>query len=67
MRKKLPVFILALLLLLQAFTPAVFASSKNEVQSQTAYLCPFDPTSEGAGKAPQKVIGHYPEYVELFK
>jgi putative cell wall-binding protein len=50
MRRKLPVLILALIILLQAFTPAVFAASKNEVQSQTAYLCPFDPTSEGAGK-----------------
>jgi putative cell wall-binding protein len=50
MRKKLPVLLIALIILLQAFTPAVFAASKNEVQSQTAYLCPFDPTSEGAGK-----------------
>ncbi|KJS89480.1 hypothetical protein [Desulfosporosinus sp. BICA1-9] len=51
MRKKLPVLLIALIILLQAFTPAVFAASKNKVQSQTAYLCPFDPTSEGAGKA----------------
>jgi hypothetical protein len=50
MRKKLPVLLIALIILLQAFTPAVFAASKNEVQSQTAYLCPLDPTSEGAGK-----------------
>lgn len=51
MRKKLQVLLIALIILLQAFTPAVFAASKNEVQSQTAYLCPFDPTSEGAGNA----------------
>jgi hypothetical protein len=51
MRKKLPVLLIALIILLQAFTPAVFAASKNEVQSQTAYLCPFDPTSEGAGSS----------------
>ncbi|WP_339061080.1 hypothetical protein [Tepidibacillus marianensis] len=57
MHKKLPVLILALIILLQAFTPAVFAASKNEVQSQTAYLCPFDPTSEGAGSNKAVVIG----------
>jgi hypothetical protein len=51
MRKKLSVLLIALIILLQAFTPAVFAASKNEVQSQTAYLCPFDPTSEGVGKS----------------
>ncbi|WP_339061074.1 hypothetical protein [Tepidibacillus marianensis] len=54
MRKKLPVLLIALIILLQAFTPAVYASSENEVQSQTAYLCPFDPTSEGAGEVAKK-------------
>jgi hypothetical protein len=56
MRKKLSVLLIALIILLQAFTPAVFAASKNEVQSQTAYLCPSDPTSEGAGKTAENSV-----------
>lgn len=50
MRRKLPVLILALLILLQAFVPAVYAVSENEAVSSNVYLCPFDTTSEGAGK-----------------
>lgn len=51
MRRKLPVLILALLILLQAFVPAVYAASENEAISSSASFCPFDTTSEGAGKA----------------
>jgi len=51
MRRKLPVLILALIILLQAFVPAVYAASENEAISSNIYLCPFDTTSEGAGKA----------------
>ena len=50
MRKKLPVLLLVLIILLQAFVPVAYAASKNEEQSQTAYFCPSDATSEGAGK-----------------
>ena len=49
MRKKLPVLLLVLIILLQAFVPVAYAASKNEEQSQTAYFCPSDATSEGAG------------------
>ncbi|WP_339061086.1 hypothetical protein [Tepidibacillus marianensis] len=51
MRKKLPVFILAIVFLLQAFVPAVYASSENETISSNVYLCPFDTPSEGTGKS----------------
>jgi hypothetical protein len=51
MRRKLPVLILALIILLQAFVPAVYAASENEAISSNVYLCPFDTTSEGAGNA----------------
>lgn len=50
MRRKLPIFILAIVFLLQAFVPAVYASSENKAISSSVYLCPFDPTPEGAGK-----------------
>lgn len=49
MRKKLPVLLLVLTILLQAFVPVAYAASKNEEQSQTAYFCLSDATSEGAG------------------
>lgn len=67
MRRKLLVLVLAVVILLQVFSPAVFAVSKNEAESKTASFCTSDLTSEGAGKvqAPQKVIGHYPEYVKM--
>ena len=52
MRKKLPVLLLVLIILLQAFVPAAYAASKNNAQSQTAYFCPSDATSKSAGKAP---------------
>ncbi|MDI6619744.1 MAG: hypothetical protein QME45_14005 [Clostridiales bacterium] len=50
MRKKLPVLLLVLIILLQAFVPVAYAAPKNDAQSQTAYFCPSDATSEGAGK-----------------
>lgn len=50
MRRKLPVLMLALIILLQAFVPAVYGASENEAVSSSVYLCPFDATSEGAGK-----------------
>ncbi|WP_339061077.1 colicin E5-related ribonuclease [Tepidibacillus marianensis] len=49
MRKKLPVLLLVLIILLQAFVPVAYAVSKNDAQSQTAYFCPSDATSKGAG------------------
>ncbi len=58
MRKKLPVLLLVLIILLQAFAPVTFAASKNEVQSQTVYFCPSDATSEGAGSAEAKWTNH---------
>lgn len=51
MRKKLPVLLLALIILLQAFAPVVYAFSKNEVQSSTVSFCSLDVTSEGAADA----------------
>ena len=39
---------LILLILLQAFVPAVYDASENEAISLNIYLCPFDTTSEGA-------------------
>lgn len=51
MRKKLPVLLLALTILVQVFIPAVYAASKNEEQFQTAYFCASDTTSEGAGQS----------------
>jgi|GEM_PF-4313990 putative cell wall-binding protein len=48
MKKKLPVLILALIILLQAFVPVVYAASENVAISSSVYLCPFDTTSEGA-------------------
>ena len=56
MRRKLPVLILALIILLQAFVPAVYAASENEAVSSNVYLCPFDPTSEGAGRTTQQQL-----------
>lgn len=50
MRKKLPILLLVLIILLQAFVPVAYAASKNDAQSQTAYFCPSDATSKGAGK-----------------
>jgi len=61
MRKKLPILLLAIVFLLHAFIPAVYAASKNEVAASSASFCPFDTTSEGAGKVETKVIGHFPE------
>ena len=49
MKRKLPVLILAVIILLQAFSPAVFAVLKNEAESKTASYCSLDLTSEGAG------------------
>jgi hypothetical protein len=49
MRRKLPILVLALIILLQAFVPAVYAASKIEAISSNVYLCPFDTKSEGAG------------------
>ena len=60
MRKKLPIFILALIILLQACFPAVYASSKNEATGSYASFCSFDTTSKGAGKAE---LGRKLEYV----
>jgi len=51
MRKKLSILLLTIVFLLQAFIPAVYAASKNEVAASSASFCPFDATSEGAGKA----------------
>ena len=48
--KKLPIFILALIILLQACFPAVYASSKNEATGLYASFCPFDTRSKGAGE-----------------
>lgn len=56
MRKKLPVLLLVLIILMQAFTPVTYAASKNEEQSQTAYFCPSDATSEGAGKTGDNLV-----------
>ncbi|MDI6619875.1 MAG: hypothetical protein QME45_14695 [Clostridiales bacterium] len=55
MKRKLPVLILAVVILLQAFTLAVFAASKNEGESRTACFCSSDLTSEGAGKVAKTV------------
>lgn len=49
MRRKLPILVLALIILLQAFVPAVYATSKIEAISSNVSLCPFDITSKGAG------------------
>ena len=54
MRKKLPILLLTIVFLLQAFIPAVYAASKNEVAASSASFCPFDTTSEGAGKTISK-------------
>lgn len=51
MRRKLSVLILAVVILLQVFSPAVFAASKNEFGSQTVSFCSLSLTSEGTGKA----------------
>jgi hypothetical protein len=58
MRKKLWVLILALIILVQAFVPAVYAASENEAISSSIYLCPFDSTSEGAGKVDPNKLNH---------
>lgn len=50
MRRKLPVLLLALIILLQVFVPAVYAASKNEAISSTPPFCSLDTTPEGAGK-----------------
>lgn len=50
MRKKLPILLLALIILLQVFVPAVYAVSKSEAISSTASFCSLDTTPEGAGK-----------------
>lgn len=50
MRKKLPILLLALIILLQVFVPAVYAASENEVATSSASFCPFDTTPEGAGQ-----------------
>lgn len=57
MRKKLPVLLLVLIILLQAFVPVAYAVSKNDAQSQTAYFCPSDATSKGTGKAVDSLRG----------
>jgi hypothetical protein len=51
MRRKLPVLLLALIILLQVFVPPVYAASKNEAISSTLSFCLLDTTPEGAGKA----------------
>lgn len=50
MRRKLPVLLLALIILLQVFVPAVYAASKNEAISSTLSFCSLDTTPEGTGK-----------------
>jgi hypothetical protein len=55
MRKKLPIILLAIVFLLQAFIPAIYAASKNEAVASSASFCPFDTTSKGAGMVPNKV------------
>lgn len=50
MRRKLPVLILAVVILMQVLSPAVFAVSKNKAESGTASFCSSGLTSEGAGK-----------------
>lgn len=49
MRKKLPILLLALIILMQVFVPAVYAASKNEVISSTPSFCSQDTTLEGTG------------------
>lgn len=56
MRRKLPVLILALIILLQVFIPATFAVSKNEAISLTASFCSLGTTPEGAGKAAENSV-----------
>ncbi|WP_339061221.1 hypothetical protein [Tepidibacillus marianensis] len=56
MQRRLPVLILALIILLQAFVPAVYAASENEAISSNIYLCPFDITSEGAGSTGYRYV-----------
>ena len=51
MRRKLPVLVLALIILLQVFVPSVYAASKNEVISSTPSFCSYDTTPEGAGNS----------------
>ena len=68
MRRKLSVLILALIILLQAFVPAVYAASENEVVASSASFCPFDTTSEGAGKAVRPYqVGTFDELSKLSK
>ena len=59
MRKKLPILLLTIVFLLQAFIPAVYAASKNEVAASSASFCPFDTTSEGAGKTKPDQLHHF--------
>lgn len=69
MRRKLPVLLLALIILLQAFVPAVYAASENEAISSNIYLCPFDATPEGAAEAVGKkpiVIGENMQRVKPY-
>jgi len=51
MRKKLPILLLTIVFLLQAFIPAVYAASKNEAVASSVSICQFDTSSEGAGGA----------------
>lgn len=53
MRKKLPILLLAIVFLLQAFIPAVYAASKNEAVASSALFCQFDTPPGGAGNAIQ--------------
>lgn len=50
MRKKLPILLLALIILLQVFSPVTFAASKNKAVTSTVSFCQSDTTPEGAGK-----------------
>ena len=69
MRKKLPILLLTIVFLLQAFIPAVYAASKNEVAASSASFCPFDTTSEGAGSIVVRryQVGTFDELSKLSK
>lgn len=58
MRRKLPVLILALIILLQVFPPATFAASKNEAVTSTVSFCSLDTTPKGAGDG-KYLVGAY--------
>jgi len=60
MRRKLSLLILAVIILLQVFSPAVFGVSKNEAESQTVSFCSLSLTSEGAGKTVKNVFPDNP-------